>query len=334
MPAPPAPDPELEALGLKVFGPHQHRGQYPEPHYRKDVSRLWLENRIPSDQEMEQRRSAPGVVSVEIVDDILPVSRKPSKCLVITQLIDLWSQADERAWKEEMAGKYLVQGDIGKYKGSGHGSAERGLPSRGRPTIGEGCAHVMKMYASPDGAYFYADIYVCERNPALLEHEFATRVLDDGAGLKRVGRQFVVSRASGEEGLAGAMWLSANGVYVAISNAGRHPGDVVAKYLEKHPSVLPDGFEVDPAQWLEIEIGYRFRWMDEALGMADVHQACLFFSEQCHFVLKRLPAPIENKERKSIDECRRDREIISTWWEANKSKLRWNRKTKKFEVKE
>jgi hypothetical protein len=320
-----------------MFGPHEHKWKHPEPHYKKEE--LWVDvgKDGPSEERIRKAREATAVIDVTVKKDKVHTpwdTDYETTFLVVTKLIDLWSQADERAWKEEMAGKYLVQGDIGKYKGSGHGSAERGLPSRGRPTIGEGCAHVMKMYASPDGAYFYADIYVCERNPALLEHEFATRVLDDGAGLKRVGRQFVVSRASGEEGLAGAMWLSANGVYVAISNAGRHPGDVVAKYLEKHPSILPDGFEVDPAQWLEIEIGYRFRWMDEALGMADVHQACLFFSEQCHFVLKRLPAPIENKERKSIDECRRDREIISTWWEANKSKLRWNGKTKKFEVKE
>jgi hypothetical protein len=332
-PLSPAPDPELEALGIKVFGEHQHTGSYTGPHYRKEETWYEIEDRIPSEEEMNQRRAQPRVVAVEIREEKEQRRGKEvtARYIVTTRLIDLWSQADERAWKEEMAGKYLVQGDIGRYRSSGRGSAARGLTGRGRPTIDAGCAHMTILMTAPRGDMFHASVFAGEAEPALMEHEFERRVLRNGDGMRTETGQYVVKYRSDDEGGQGAMWSTGKGVYVSVV-AGKYPEEVIVAYLKKHPSALTRDYRVDEGKWLEAEIGYRFRWMDEALAMEDAREARDRFSSQVTLFREDFRLPSNGDECRDVENCRQTRKRLAEWWEANKGKLHWDQKAGKFEV--
>jgi hypothetical protein len=336
--APVAPDPELDALGLKVFGPHEHRGKHPEPHYRMEAGRDWLgeKEEPPSPEKLEGLRKMPGIVSVEVKEGVLPYTKTPGKYLLITKLIDLWAEADEKAWQREMAERYLVQGSIGRYKSPWPGSAARELPGSGLPDtvrVDLGCAHLTMLMAGSGGGPFYADVFVCEKDPALLDHEFEREVLRHGGGIRSEGGQLVVKYVPRNEGGQGAFWSTGTGVYVSVV-AERYPREVIAAYLKKHPSRLKKDYAVDAGKWAGAEFANRFRWMNDALSLPDARQACQSFSEQCHHLRKYFPVPVENRERRTPDECRQDRKLIGDWWEANLARLRWNQKAWKFEVKE
>jgi hypothetical protein len=185
----------------------------------------------------------------------------------------------------------------------------------------------------PGGDFFNADVFVCENDPQLLEHEFERRVLTYGGELRKTGGQYVIRYVSRNKDGDGALWSTGKGVYVSVV-AGRYPEEVIEAYLKKHPSALTKDYRVDEGKWLEAEIGYRFRWMDDALAMDDHEQGRRRFSQQVTLFREDFVLPITEETCRSFDGCREAKELLAAWWEANKSKLRWNRKTKKFEVKE
>jgi len=323
---------ELEALGLKFFGPHEHTGEHLGPHYEIVSVSVDIGKRNVTDEELEQKRKGPHVVGVEVSeeDGVTPLGDKyHTRFIVVKRIKDRWAEQDEQAWKQAMAEKYLILADIGKSKWF----RPVALANRGWG----GNMHFIKigtMYQAPDKSSFYVSVYVCDKPDAGFDHDFTRWVLTQGGGKTRsLGKHYVFEHNEGG-GEDGAIWKASDTMFISIANAGQYPKEVIEAYLEKYPSVLTADYRIDYAKWAAEEMAFRLERMDKALeaGPESYKKTGISFCDEWRTVRTYFPFDKGKCDDKDVEGCREVKKLIEKWWAANKDKLRWNAKTRKFET--
>ncbi|HOX05683.1 MAG TPA: hypothetical protein PK280_04700 [Planctomycetota bacterium] len=341
-PAPVAPDPELEALGLKVFGKHEHKWKHSEPHYRLELGRDWLDegSPAPSEEKLGEMRRMPGVVSVEVKDGILPYTKKPGKYVLVTKLIDLWSEADVNAWKKETAEKYMILADVGRTKWAKGYSADRRPWYVGADRPDEQVIDICVMYMTKDGSYAKAWVYAVEEPSVIFRHEFDNLVIrggrSDATRKTEGGHVYEVQDHAGNR--EGAVWLSGERVVVKVAG-DEYPAELIEGYLKKYPSALDNASRIDFGRWAAEEFALRLRRIDEAADrLAAGKKQRISVYDELTALRTRFPIQVEgysqSKDFDSPEKLRALRKQLGDWWAANKDKLRWNPKIRGFEAGE
>jgi hypothetical protein len=321
---------EIEALGLKKYGPHDHKGKYDTPHYKLGwVTMSWGDKPL-TEEEKQQRFANAGVVHIEMW----------GKRLITYSVKDLWSEADEKAWKKETAEKYMILADVGRTKWAKGYSADRRPWYVGAERPDEQVIDICVMYATKDGSYAKAWVYAVEEPSVTFRHEFDNLVIrggrSDATRKAEGGYVYEVQDHAGNR--EGAVWLSGDRVVVKVVG-DEYPAELIEGYLKKYPSALDKVSRIDFGRWAAEEFALRLRRIDEAADRlaAGKKQRISVYDEltavRTRFAIS-LEGYSESKDFDSPEKLRALRKQLADWWEANKDKLRWNHKARKFEVGE
>jgi len=328
---------ELEALGLKVFGPHEHTGKYVGPHYRIASVSEQVGKRTVTEEELERSRKGSAVVGVEIQE--LEVTTKygkfRDKFIVVKRLVDLWAEQDEQAWKKAVAEKHLILADIGGYKWRQFFAGKGWAPYMHFSQDGEQRLTTAS-YQAPEGGVFYVEMFVCEKPTSGFDHDLLRWVLIQGGGkMRSIGKHYVFEyNERGSED--GAIWKASDTIFISIANAGRYPRQVIEAYLEKYPCVLTKDYQIDYAKWAAEEMAFRLERLGKALaaGPDSLQKTGISFYNEWAALRVYFLFPFDKKKCTDPEECREVKKLVEEWWAANKDKLSWNPKTRKFEAKE
>jgi len=293
----------------------------------------------PSEERTRKAQEAPGVIDVAVKKD---KSRTPwgadyeSTYLVVTKLIDLWSEADVKAWKKEMGEKYMITKDVGGHRwGKSCGAEEASWPATKAAGNGR-FVFTITTYVARTEDYSTVTVSASQEKFPGFENAFWRCVLEHGgkSKLRKVGESWVYERHVGETA-DGAIWATADGVLVYISCGGKYPTELIEAYLEKYPSILSADYKMDLERWGREEIELRLARMDEIL--ADPKEAAkrkAYVYDEWIDLRRFFVFPFDNAKCQTEEEHRALRKQLGDWWGANKDKLRWNPKIRGFEAGE
>jgi len=84
-------------------------------------------------------------------------------------------------------------------------------------------------------------------------------------------------------------------------------------------------------KWAAEEMKLRLARLDEALAdEVAARKKDLYFYNEWVALKRYFGFPFKDRKCKDLAGCREVRKLIGAWWEKNKGRLRWNRKTRKF----